>query len=190
MTVASEGNNLISFYDMLCQVCKTQPATVKITHTINEKKMEFSLCQACAEEKGMSNPLTSVPEVLNHFLFELLGNELLEHKPASESATCSGCGLNWDDFQKTGLLGCEICFQVFAEELNVILRRIHGSNQHIGRRPNSRRSKVDKAELQKIKLELEAAIENENFELAAELRDLIRDSQEVSDVADDDGILR
>jgi protein arginine kinase activator len=174
---------------MLCQVCKTQPATVKISHTINEKKMEFSLCQSCAEEKGMSNPLTSVPEVLNHFLFELLGNELLEHKPDSESATCSGCGQNWDDFQKTGLLGCEICYQVFESELNVILRRIHGSNQHIGSRPSSRRSRVDKVELQKIRLELQAAIDNENFELAAELRDLIRDSQ-VVDAGDEDGILR
>jgi len=92
--------------------------------------------------------------------------------------------------KKTGLFGCDICYQVFSKDLNVILRRIHGSNQHIGNRPKSQRYVIDDFELKKIKLELQAAIENEDFELAAELRDMVRDTQSELNKKVDDGILR
>ncbi|MFQ5676367.1 MAG: UvrB/UvrC motif-containing protein, partial [bacterium] len=103
---------------------------------------------------------------------------------------CSGCGLTWDQFEKTGLVGCDSCYQVFSDDLNLILRRIHGSNQHIGSRPKSQRYRIDKSELKKIRLELQAAIENEDFELAAELRDMVRDAESGKVRKKEDGILR
>jgi protein arginine kinase activator len=162
---------------MVCQVCHINPAEVKLTQVINNKKIELSLCKKCAEEKGMGNPLAALPQIFGNFILSLLGEDVLKPREEKSGLKCQQCGLAWDDFKKTGLLGCDICYQSFHEELKVVLRRIHGSNQHIGSRPKSYRFFMTEAELENAKLELEQAIENENFERAAELRDMIRDAQ-------------
>jgi len=120
----------------------------------------------------------------------LLGQDVPEQSDAAASVTCTGCGSTWEDFQNTGLLGCEICYQIFQRDLSRVLRRIHGSSQHIGSRPRSQRSNIDVAEVEVIRKELQAAIRNEDFELAAELRDMIRDAERQNDGQPDDGILR
>lgn len=175
---------------MLCQMCHVNPAGIKIAHVINEKKVEINLCKACAEKKGLSNPMMTIPQIFGNFVAELLGQDVLEQSDASASITCTGCGSTWEDFQNTGLLGCEICYQIFQEDLSRVLRRIHGSSQHIGSRPRSQRSNIDRSEIEVIRKELQAAIRNEDFELAAELRDMIRDAERQNDGKQDDGILR
>jgi len=175
---------------MLCQVCHTNPAGIKIAHVIDEKKVEINLCKSCAEKKGLSNPMMTIPQLFGNFVSELLGEEILERSESAESVACTGCGLTWEDFQKTGLLGCDICYQMFQGDLGRVLRQIHGSNQHIGSRPRSQRSNVDVSELEIIKRELKAAIKNEDFELAAELRDMIHDAERHNDGQEGDGILR
>ena len=175
---------------MLCQLCKVNNAAVKITQVINNKKIEINFCRSCAEKKGVDNPLGTLPQIFGNFVAELLGQETLHRKDKSSHVKCNGCGLTWEHFQKTGLFGCDICYLVFEDDLKVILRRIHGSNQHIGNRPNSKKNRIDEPELEKIKMELQAAIKNEDFELAAELRDIIRDAQREIDKKSHDGILR
>lgn len=174
---------------MLCQFCKTNPSTITISHVVNSKKIEINLCTSCAEEKGVDNPLAALPQIFENFIAELIGEENLLRGTKQAGSTCDGCGVTWDDFQKTGMFGCDICYQTFQKDLDLVLRRIHGSNQHIGSRPKSQRHKLSESELEKIKRELQHAIENEAFELAAELRDMIRDAQRELD-RENDGILR
>ncbi|MFQ5602483.1 MAG: UvrB/UvrC motif-containing protein [bacterium] len=138
----------------------------------------------------MNNPLATLPQIFSNFLAELVGDDFLRTNIDETGKKCSGCGSTWRNFQKTGLFGCDICYQTFEDDLNLILRRIHGSNQHIGSRPKSIRHEIDRAELDKMKIELENAIKLEKFERAAELRDLIRDAQDNLEIKDDDGILR
>lgn len=166
---------------MVCQVCHTNTAEVKLTQVVNNKKIELSLCKKCAEEKGVGNPLAALPQIFGNFILSLLSEEILKPKEDKSGLKCQHCGLTWDNFEKTGLLGCDICYQSFYEELKVVLRRIHGSNQHIGSRPKSNRFFMSDVELESAKLELEQAIEDENFERAAELRDRIRDAQREMD---------
>ena len=57
-----------------------------------------------------------------------------------------------------------------------MLRRLHGSSQHVGERyvgPGELEADP-RRELLDLKDQLRRAVENENFELAAELRDRIR----------------
>jgi protein arginine kinase activator len=175
---------------MYCQLCKEKAATVKISHVINEKKIELGLCNDCAEKKGVDNDLNALPHVFGNLIMQLLGHDAKVETESKSELCCSGCGLSWDGFHKTGLLGCEVCYQSFAKSLNLILRRIHGSTQHIGDRPHSMRSVVDASELQRVKIELDAAIANEDFELAAKLRDLVHDAERSTAQAPNDGILR
>jgi len=178
---------------MLCQLCKNNEATIKISYMLANNKNEMNLCRECAEDKGIDNPFTSLPKIFENFIVEILSQEPIDAVNADDEedhAKCSGCGTTWNSFQKTGLLGCEICYQVFKEELNILLRRIHGSNKHIGSRPRSQRSNIAVSELKRIQMELQEAINSENFELAAQLRDLIRDAQGELQKNENDGILR
>ncbi len=175
---------------MLCQICQNKTAEIKISHVINNKKMETNLCKKCAEEKGMNNPLMNLPKIFGNFITELIGEEFSKTKKESESNKCSKCGTTWEYFQKNGLLGCDNCYKTFQTDLNHVLRRIHGSNQHIGSRPKSCRQIVDDTELDKMKKNLHRAIKQEKFEKAAELRDIIRDVQREIDKRENDGILR
>lgn len=161
---------------MLCEICHKNTATVKVTQIINTIKKEINLCKACAEKQGLTNPLASFPELFGGLLEGLLNeNQIGVPQKISSKAKCSECGLTFDEFQKTGLFGCGQCYDSFIEEVKVLLRRIHGSNKHIGDRPICKRVYMHHPNLEKLKSDLKRAVEHEQFEKAADIRDMIRD---------------
>ncbi len=175
---------------MLCQICHVKTADIKIAHVVNTKKIEINLCKGCAEQKGLDNPLSSIPQIFGNFITQLFGQDALKIQTDNESKRCSGCGLTWSHFQKTGLFGCDACYRTYADELGPILRKLHGSNQHVGSCPKSYRPVVDDSEIEQFQVQLHEAIKRENFERAAELRDKIRDARRKIDKPENDGILR
>ena len=164
---------------MLCEICQLREATVKFTQIINEKKEQLNLCKNCAEEKGFTNPLGSLPQIFGGLIIGLLAEGLQQAQVKDSSAKCTSCGQTLQIFKKTGLLGCADCYGVFDAELKVMLRRIHGSNKHIGGRPTARRLQVLVPDLEKLRRQLALAVKNEKYEEAARLRDLIHDSEKV-----------
>ncbi|HEX9652611.1 MAG TPA: UvrB/UvrC motif-containing protein [bacterium] len=164
---------------------------IKIAHIINGKKIETNLCRSCAEQKGVDNPLATLPNMFGNFIAEFLGQDALKRKKSHDGRKCPGCGASWEAFEKTGLFGCGLCYETFLEDLNTVLRRIHGSNQHIGSCPKSFRHVVDQSKIQNFRSQLDRAIKSENFEKAAVLRDIIRDAEREIDKGEhEDGILR
>jgi protein arginine kinase activator len=69
------------------------------------------------------------------------------------------------DLRKSGRVGCARCYEVFRKQLLPLLKRIHGSSVHEQRG-------ADPA-LGRLREELRRAIEAEDFEQAARLRDRI-----------------
>jgi protein arginine kinase activator len=89
---------------------------------------------------------------------------------------CSFCGLTFGQFRETGRLGCPHCYETFEAHLRRLLRRIHGSVQHVGKvylPPDPTASEMEKR-LDGLRRKLYRAIEAEDFERAAEVRDQIR----------------
>jgi protein arginine kinase activator len=61
------------------------------------------------------------------------------------------------------------------------LKRIHGSTQHFGKSPKKMTKPVKaKNELQELKEKLQKAIQKEEFEEAAKLRDKVREMEKKS----------
>lgn len=90
------------------------------------------------------------------------------------SSECSHCGLSIAEFNKTGRLGCSECYHTFADELHGLLRKIHGSDQHTGKAPTMDPVQLEvRKEILALRRRLKRAIEREEFEKAAELRDRI-----------------
>lgn len=161
---------------MLCQICHKNVATIKVTQIINQTKKELSLCKSCAEKKGLTNPLASFPDLFSGLLTGLFNeSQFAIPQKISSNTKCSGCGITYEEFQRRGLLGCGQCYGSFMEELKVLLRRIHGSNKHIGDRPVNKRIYIHRPNIEKLRSELQIAIEQEQFEKAAKLRDMIQD---------------
>lgn len=171
---------------MLCEDCRKQDATVHMKQVINGQKIVLNLCSNCAKRRGFSNPLKNIPFPLADFLTSMVSGSIAEPDSEMMGLTCSSCGLTYDKFAKTGRLGCGECFNTFRQPLADLLRKIHGSNLHRGKRQSSTAEGMDTLkEEARLKEELKTAITNEDFERAAQIRDLIKDIQakmETSDV--------
>ena len=159
---------------MVCELCKQVQATVHLTEIINEQMTELHLCEACANQKGA--------QVESHFglsdLLSGLADFSKTHEPeeSAPSKACDSCGMTYDDFRKVGRLGCATCYPTFKRSLGTLLKRIHGSPIHLGKSPSklTKSTRTGKAELTDLKRKLERAVQHEEFEEAARLRDQVR----------------
>ena len=171
---------------MLCEDCRKQDATVHMKQVVNNQKIVLNLCSNCAKRRGFSNPLKNIPFPLADFLTSMVSGSITEPDSELMGQSCPSCGLTYDKFAKTGRLGCGECFNTFRQSLADLLRKIHGSNLHRGKGQSSTAEGMDTLkEEARLKEELKAAITNEDFERAAQIRDLIKDIQakmETSDV--------
>ena len=160
--------------DMVCDNCGSTDAVVHLTQIVNNQMSTHRLCEKCAAEKG----LETTPEPSAFPLTDLLAQMGKEPSPEAETAAaqCSFCGLTFRDFRETGRLGCPHCYETYASHLQRLLRRVHGSTQHVGKvylPPDPSASDLERR-LQALRRKLNRAVESEDFERAAELRDEIR----------------
>jgi protein arginine kinase activator len=94
---------------------------------------------------------------------------------------CPNCGLTYQNFRKIGRLGCSECYEAFKKELSPLLKRIHGADRHIGKVSlKGGKTIKDTRTLRDLKVQLEKAIQTEEFEEAAKLRDKIKDFEKKS----------
>ncbi len=165
---------------MLCDNCKERDAIINLTQVEHDSKVTLHLCEQCAQLKGVETGGTVLKTPLGGFLTALgKGSGAGALVPASgDGLRCTACGSTLRDFRDSGRLGCDQCYVAFDPHLRDLLRRLHGSSQHVGERyelPGAAAAGSDpRSRLLDLKAQLRRAVEGENFELAAELRDRIR----------------
>jgi protein arginine kinase activator len=162
---------------MLCDNCKERDAVINLTQVEHDSKVTHHLCEQCAQQKGVETGGAILKSPLGGFLTALGkgGGTALLPTPA-DGLRCSACGATLRDFRDSGRLGCDQCYLTFDFHLRDLLRRLHGSSQHVGERyevPGVDESDP-RSRLLELRAQLRRAVEGENFELAAELRDRIR----------------
>lgn len=162
---------------MQCDLCGKKKATVHLTEIVDEQMSELHLCEDCAREKSVQMEqqfgLADLLAGLTDFGKQVKDVEKITIK-------CPNCGMTYDDFRKFGRLGCSDCYEAFKTHLATLLKKIHGSNHHLGKSPlkipEAQRAKIES--LQDLKVQLMKAIEMEDFEKAANLRDKIREVEQ------------
>ena len=159
---------------MLCDDCKKRPATVHITQITNNQKKDKHLCSQCSQvygDLGFSyNPQVSV----NDFLKSIFNSGFGEMPGRNEDA-CSGCGMTYSDFSRSGKFGCSACYSHFAPRVEPLLRRIHGVSMHTGKVPQRSGGALGlKQQMKKLRQTLERHVHQEEYEQAAAVRDQIR----------------
>lgn len=179
---------------MKCDSCD-QEATVFLTQIIHGKMTQVNLCENCSREKGVTDPKGFQ---LADFLLQSPSTPVLsKSKPESdEILTCPACNFTRNDLKATGRLGCPECYSVFRDDLDHMLRAMHKGTKHVGKTPGQHihfdqpthqdsdaeaptPTPLSKEELQlrlqKMRAQIEKAIQEERYEDAARFRDEIRD---------------
>ena len=158
---------------MLCSVCKEKPATVHLTQIVGEKMQKLDLCEECAKTKGVNDP-TSFSLADADVLFGLGASQEIDQSTGTETK-CPRCGFTQVDFKKSGRLGCPECYKTFADGLSSLLKTMHKGTRHAGKVPEAlRESREQSDRLKLLQKKLAKAIDDENFEQAASLRDEIK----------------
>ncbi len=168
---------------MLCDNCGKNEAEVHLTQIVENEMTTVHLCPACAADKGLDAGSSAKNLPLSDFLAQM-GQAAISDEEAAVAGPCSYCHTTVDDFRRTGRLGCPHCYSIYETQLRAILRRIHGSTYHLGKvyvPPAS--TGVDRsARLAGLRRKLQRAVEAEDFERAALIRDQIRELETAVDV--------
>jgi protein arginine kinase activator len=161
---------------MLCDNCRERDAVINLTQVEHDSKVTLHLCEQCAQQKGVETGGTILKSPLANLIGSMTKGATSVLPSPSDGLRCSSCGSTLKDFRDSGRLGCADCYGSFDGHLRDLLRRLHGSSQHVGERyavPGGAGSDP-RAALLDLKDQLRRAVDSENFELAAELRDRIK----------------
>lgn len=157
---------------MLCQSCGKQEAAIHHTKVVNNEMQVQHLCHACALEQGIESSAPQASAPLVDFLAQI-GKGGSEEP---EIGGCPSCGMTQAELKRLGRLGCAECYVHFEQHLRNLLRRLHGGTQHVGKMsPMPDPEQADRsAHVRSLRRSLQRAVEAEDFEHAASLRDQIR----------------
>lgn len=150
---------------MLCQHCKKNTATVNYVEIINGDRFESHLCEMCyAVLCGELNSKSN-----NDAWADLFGVNTTAQK------VCSVCGTKFSDYERTGLLGCASCYDMFKEELMPVIQRIQGKVDHVGKATSNHDDFGLHRRLKTLQEQLEQAIKERRYAEANRLNKQIKE---------------
>jgi protein arginine kinase activator len=185
---------------MKCQKC-AKPAVVHLTEVVTDaddgrkRAVEIHLClhhgveaglvvagpevqaagvpQAGLKEAATPEPQTAiVPAAAEAGALTVTRGP----KPADPSA-CPICGVDWNAFKQAGLMGCPHDYELFGAKMLPLLKRAQeGATEHVGKVPPRKKTQETERQVVTLRLrrELQKAVDAENYEAAAQLRDQLR----------------
>ena len=168
-----------------CERCNKYQANVHIVKVFDGIKKELNICEKCAKELGEFN-LHSILDVENTFSLNILSG-LVEYFNNNQQSSvvkindseCSKCKTTYAEFKNTGFLGCDDCYKQFLKILAIFIKRVQNGTEHNGKIQSRCGEKVIKRkELNDLREKLQKSILSEEYEKAAEIRDLIKKLEE------------
>ncbi len=182
---------------MTCENCGENDASVHYQQVVNGKMSEMHLCGKCASEKGMVSFGSANQSPFGNLIAGFMDEEEMFSGKGKKLKLKCKCGWTGENLKKTGYLGCPVCYKTFSKALSPLLRRIHGNNKHIGKKPSkisftehiivdqqppeetyteipAQRLSGKLDELVSLKAQLDAAVKEERYEDAAKFRDRIK----------------
>ncbi len=164
---------------MICQNCKKNNATAHLHSVSNGIVKDAYLCSECAKA-------FKVTEFDNNDLFYIMQSFLKDSMRVKNDIKCENCGTTFQEVKTSGRLGCANCYSAFKTQLSDTIFKLHGSMVHKGKRPDidvkidNETTKIDDNNdlISDLKQKLRMAIESEQYEQAAILRDEIKRLEE------------
>lgn len=160
-----------------------------ITQIIQGEVTELNLCEDCARERGLIDPMTLsfnekfFPENFQQQIEQLLKkveqdvaqlnhiDDDAEELRDCPDMSCPICQFTLALYQKTGRLGCPDCYRVFAEQMGMMAAEgLATPMAEVELSPQLQRKNLER--------QMAKAIEVEDYERAASLRDQLKNLPE------------
>lgn len=158
---------------MMCDRCGEAKATVQQIEITGDQVDHQQLCESCANDQSTEDtvPDDSISNIVSS-MFD----------STQDSETCDDCGMSFEEFEQSGTMGCAQCYETFRSRLESLVHRVHGSDRHMGRETEAGGlAKIEgERKLQILEKQLNRAVNEEDYEKAAELRDQIEQHEEGS----------
>lgn len=158
-----------------CQRC-AKPATYHITDIERGQVHEHHFCDEHARQH-LEPPEHIEPELGTKSPGATPLKSALKsaRDPAPDKQTCPYCQLTFLEFRNSGRLGCPHDYDIFRDELLPLIENIHEETRHVGKIPKRAPTGTERhSELIELRKKLKQAIEIEDYELAARIRDQIK----------------
>lgn len=165
---------------MKCERC-SKPVTHHITDIEkNGDWHEHHLChdhaQSFLDESAEEKQKKDVTELAKAFISQSGKGAAATAESATEKRVCPICKMTFQEFRNTGRLGCPNDYLVFREELMPLLENIHDETRHCGKTPHrAPRDAQTLTSLIQLRNDLKRAVASEDYELAARVRDQIKE---------------
>jgi len=159
----------VSQQEPLCEDCGKRRATVHLTEFVGGQPVQHHLCEECfrKREGNLGTPSSVFAQLLASVAPELR---------RMSGRHCPACGISYLEFRQSMKFGCAHDYEAFEDVLDPLLERIHGATRHCGKGPVEGGSGGEQqGRLRALRQRLQQAVEQENYELAARLRDRIRE---------------
>ncbi len=163
---------------MLCQNCGKYEATTHVKRIVNGESAEAHLCSDCAKALGYNDVFGGFGNTFGDLLGSFFGEPQVS-AISSRTIRCEKCGNTFNDIANSGKIGCADCYVTFYDKLLPSLQRIHGKTRHEGKNPTIIKAEVTNVNpIEDLEEQLRIAIDEQNFEKAAQLRDRINELKE------------
>ena len=142
---------------MLCQNCGKNEATTHIKQVINGDTAERHLCSECAEHLGYGDAFSGFGFDVAGLFGNFFGDAVHSLGAPRKVVRCPKCGFSFNDIVREGRVGCAECYKIASTAEPV----------------SEEEAKNDEKE--ELKKQMDEAVAAQNFELAAQLRDRIKE---------------
>jgi protein arginine kinase activator len=157
-----------------CDACGEGVGRIRVYQTRGSEFTELWLCERCASTLGVEEEAPAFAPTVGEMLGALTGDEV--------GRSCPSCGAQFRAIRQTGRVGCAECYRTFHGRIHLLLDQAGLTETHVGRYParlgSFKRLLVDRETLRE---RLVHAVEEENYEEAATIRDRMKSLEEHGD---------
>ncbi|MCU0607397.1 MAG: UvrB/UvrC motif-containing protein [Candidatus Edwardsbacteria bacterium] len=156
-----------------CDICRRNPAVIRFAEIRKGTMSVRNICQDCARTTGIAGQLDRTIAAVGGAISDAMAALARDHGGAQ---ACPACGMTLDQFRRHGHLGCERCYDSFAAVLLPLLDRL----QELAGQPEQDPAAAGEQQRrdnrrQALAQRLEEAVAAEEYELAARLRDQLKE---------------
>ena len=178
---------------MLCQKCNKKTASVFISSIINGQEKRVYLCHDCAKDYTLFNFKFPDPFSIKGVMDKFKTNEdtlrdkeenllAIDKESEQEDIKCPNCCSTYNEYRETGKLGCSRCYEVFEKQLKPIIKNMYSYEEYIGKSPKKDNNRIYiSKEIRILKEDLNKAVDQEEYEKAADIRDKIKELEQCSE---------
>ncbi len=163
---------------MICDMCKLNKAKISVEQVADGVTKNIYLCPACSQRLGFGMFSKTIDISITKIL------EANDNDDGRKSDQCPVCGLSFREIESKKMMGCPECFSFFKAEIMEILGKKKKNLKYSGFITDEQSSETffETHSSEELHEELKKAVETEDYERAAALRDEIKALEKNHDI--------